>query len=192
MIRNVMAGSLVALTAMVVAPHGLGQTPGAAGSNGDAALPEANRPAATRAVDHGGSTTRIAFWYRKREPERSFQYQVYDVRRGQSTRAVEEWLAVMRTRYPAYVAEFIDADSAEATVAAIAREREIVRVRQSRVDKIDGESLGRYLSRPLASWEPRRTSPEVRQRKLPTLGRRSTAGGMSSVPLFMIPNPILR
>jgi len=46
----------------------------------------------------------IAFWYLRSDPLTSIRHQVYDVRKGQYTHAVTDWLETLRTRYPAYSA----------------------------------------------------------------------------------------
>ena len=45
---------------------------------------------------------KIAVWYRRDRPLDTFKYQVYDLRKGEYTRAVDDWLTFLRTRYPAY------------------------------------------------------------------------------------------
>jgi hypothetical protein len=46
----------------------------------------------------------VAFWYLRADPLTSLRHKVYDVRKGQYTRAVTDWLETMRTRYPTYAA----------------------------------------------------------------------------------------
>ena len=41
-------------------------------------------------------------WYRRDGPLDTFKYQVYDVRKGQYTPAVDVWIQLLRTKYPAY------------------------------------------------------------------------------------------
>ena len=41
-------------------------------------------------------------WYRRDRPLETFKYQVYDVRKGQYTPAVDAWIQLLRTKYPAY------------------------------------------------------------------------------------------
>jgi hypothetical protein len=47
---------------------------------------------------------KIAFWYRRSDPLTSIRHQVYDVRRGEYTRAVDDWLETIRVKHPAYAA----------------------------------------------------------------------------------------
>jgi hypothetical protein len=46
----------------------------------------------------------IAFWYRRSDPLNTFRHQVYDVRKGQYTVAVEQWLRTMQAHHPDYIA----------------------------------------------------------------------------------------
>src|SRR4051812_28762819 len=46
----------------------------------------------------------IAFWYRRSDPLNTFRHRVYDVRKGQYTGAVEQWLRTMQEHHPDYVA----------------------------------------------------------------------------------------
>lgn len=45
---------------------------------------------------------KVVFWYRRDRPIETFQYQVYDVRKGEYTRAVDDWADMMRKRYRSY------------------------------------------------------------------------------------------
>ncbi len=51
---------------------------------------------------------RIAIWYDRARPLGTFKYQVYDLRKGEYTRAVDDWLTHLRTRYPGYEAKLRD------------------------------------------------------------------------------------
>lgn len=55
------------------------------------------QPDAPSRVDY-----KVAFWYRRDRPIETFQYQVYDVRKGEYTKAVDDWTNMMRTKYPGY------------------------------------------------------------------------------------------
>jgi hypothetical protein len=46
---------------------------------------------------------RVIVWYRRSRPLETFEYQVYDVRKGEYTAAVDDWLSLMRTKYTGYV-----------------------------------------------------------------------------------------
>jgi len=45
---------------------------------------------------------KVVFWYRRDRPIETFQYQVYDVRKGEYTTAVDDWADMMRKRYRGY------------------------------------------------------------------------------------------
>src|SRR5437867_2934717 len=87
MIRNVRLGRvLVLVLALLLAAD---RAPGQA--------PSAPPPAA--AADY-----KIAFWYHRSDPLNTFHYQVYDLRQGQYTGAVEDWLRTMQANHPDYAA----------------------------------------------------------------------------------------
>ncbi len=45
---------------------------------------------------------KVVFWYRRDRPIETFQYQAYDVRKGEYTKAVVDWAAMMRKKHPGY------------------------------------------------------------------------------------------
>jgi len=45
---------------------------------------------------------KVVFWYRRSRPIETFQYQVYDARKGEYTSAVDDWQNMMRARFPGY------------------------------------------------------------------------------------------
>jgi hypothetical protein len=45
---------------------------------------------------------RVAVWYDRARPLDSFRYQVYDLRKGEYTRAVDDWVALLQARFPGY------------------------------------------------------------------------------------------
>jgi hypothetical protein len=61
---------------------------------------------------------KVAFWYRRSDPLNTFRHQVYDLRKGQYTGAVDDWLRRMQADHPDYVAYVkeirLDPDSGEA------------------------------------------------------------------------------
>ena len=65
----------------------------------------AAHPDAPRRVDY-----KVAFWYRRDRPIETFRYQVYDVRKGEYTRAVDDWTTMMRKKYPGYEVAVRDVD----------------------------------------------------------------------------------
>src|SRR5262245_14292871 len=80
------------LTLLVVT---LGVVPG---RNAFAQVGPAARPqAAVKRIDF-----KVVVWYLRDRPLATFKYQIYDVRRDEYTPAVDAWLELMRTRFPAY------------------------------------------------------------------------------------------
>jgi hypothetical protein len=68
------------------------------------ALASAEPPAVANPSSERPADYVVAFWYLRADPLTSLRHQVYDVRKGQYTRAVTDWLETMRTRYPAHAA----------------------------------------------------------------------------------------
>ncbi|MGO9467863.1 MAG: hypothetical protein ACLQIB_03785 [Isosphaeraceae bacterium] len=45
----------------------------------------------------------VLVWYRRDDPLGTFKYEVYDVRKGEYTAAVDAWVRNIETKYPAYL-----------------------------------------------------------------------------------------
>jgi hypothetical protein len=45
---------------------------------------------------------KVIIWYRRDQPLATFKYQIYNVRKGEYTPAVETWLELMRTKFRGY------------------------------------------------------------------------------------------
>ncbi len=71
-----------------------------AGDDGKAQKPAA---APAPAVDLTGADLVVLVWYREGNALETFKDQVYDVRKGEYTPAVDDWVAMMRRKYPGYV-----------------------------------------------------------------------------------------
>jgi hypothetical protein len=61
------------------------------------------RPGQAAKTPSGRADFKVVVWYRRNDPLASFQYQVYDVRKGEYTEAVEAWTRDIPTKYPAYL-----------------------------------------------------------------------------------------
>ncbi|MHB1558847.1 MAG: hypothetical protein ACYC61_15450, partial [Isosphaeraceae bacterium] len=59
--------------------------------------------ASVPAVDLAGADFVVLVWYRGDDALETFKYQVYDVRKGEYTGAVDDWVAMMRRKFPGYV-----------------------------------------------------------------------------------------
>jgi hypothetical protein len=77
------------------AARALGFGPGEAA--GGARVGQASKPAPRR------TDFVVLVWYRRKDPLGTFQYQVYDVRKGEYTDAVDAWVQDISTNYPAYL-----------------------------------------------------------------------------------------
>jgi hypothetical protein len=73
-----------------------------AGASDQASAPRAESQAPPSATSHGADFV-VAIWYRRDQPLDTFKYQVYDLRKGQYSKAVDDWLALMRAKYTTYV-----------------------------------------------------------------------------------------
>jgi hypothetical protein len=51
----------------------------------------------------GSVDFKVLVWYRRDDPLGTFKYQVYDVRKGEYTRAVDEWIELVRNKHPDYI-----------------------------------------------------------------------------------------
>jgi len=58
---------------------------------------------------------KVVVWYSKADPIDTFQYQAYDLRKNEYTPAVDEWVEMMRTRFPNYEVIVRDVDVARET-----------------------------------------------------------------------------
>jgi hypothetical protein len=56
---------------------------------------------------------RVVIWFDKSRPIETFRYQAYDLRANQYTKAVEDWLRLIASRYPGYQAYTRDVDLAQ-------------------------------------------------------------------------------
>jgi hypothetical protein len=52
----------------------------------------------------------VLVWYRRDDPLATFQYQVYDVRKGEFTQAVENWIKNVQRDFPGYIVHVRDVD----------------------------------------------------------------------------------
>jgi len=77
-----------------------------AGATGPQATP--GRPAAKSE----GADFKVVVWFRRDRPLDTFKYQVYDLRKGQYTAAVDAWVEHLRTKYTAYDVKIHEVDLA--------------------------------------------------------------------------------
>ena len=82
----------LAILAIAATPRPAPGGPGEAGSG--------RRPAVVLRDD---TDYVVLVWYRGDDALGTFQYQTYDVRKGDYTPAVDDWIVMMRTKYPHYV-----------------------------------------------------------------------------------------
>jgi hypothetical protein len=71
--------------------------PGEASGRANLASSEASR-------GDGHSEFKVLIWFRRADPLATFNYQVYDLRKGEFTSAVVAWIKDIDAKYPAYTA----------------------------------------------------------------------------------------
>jgi hypothetical protein len=54
-------------------------------------------------VSAGATDFKVLVWYRRDDALGTFKYQVYDVRKGEYSAAVEAWIKDIPAKYPAYI-----------------------------------------------------------------------------------------
>ena len=89
--------------AMAAAPRGADAGPGEAGGG--------HRSARTSGPALGRADFVVLIWYRRNDPLGTFQYQTYDVRKGEYTGAVDDWIKLMREKHPSYLVRVHDGRS---------------------------------------------------------------------------------
>jgi hypothetical protein len=61
------------------------------------------KSAGAKATTLAGADHVVLIWYRRDQPLETFQYQTYDVRKGEYTPAVDDWIALMQAKHPRYL-----------------------------------------------------------------------------------------
>jgi len=151
---------------------------------------------------------KIAFWFRRDDPLNTFQFQAYDLRKGQYNPAVvEAWLTRIQRDYPSYKAYIRDVrlapgEEARKKVASVIIEEHIatggpytgVGLHGTR-DSIFGNAVGSFYHPPgfgLTSEAPRyfgRAEFAKPLRGLPEVGNGLGSAGVVSPPSYPFPVP---
>jgi hypothetical protein len=76
-----------------------GKTDGSFGP-GEAGAHSASQRAGERVAEK--ADFKVLVWYRKRDPLGTFKYEIYDVRKGEYTAEVDEWIKDVQTKFPGY------------------------------------------------------------------------------------------
>jgi hypothetical protein len=61
-----------------------------------------SKPAGPPSNSHSHIEFKVITWFRRDQPLATFKYQIYDLRKGEYTPAVDAWLDLMRSKHPAY------------------------------------------------------------------------------------------
>ena len=154
---------------------------------------EAGDPPAPAAVQ---ADFRVVVWYRRDRPLDTFRYQAYDLRKGEYSRAVDDWLVLLKTRYPAYEVHIRDVVLAREKGATEAlRLGSVIHRELLAAAAMEGIFLGEPLPR-LASPRPGFTLPAAP--RLPGASAFPTIGSSGAVdlnpprPSFPVPVPYPR
>jgi hypothetical protein len=166
-----------------------------AGIRADAAdPPDAGQPSPPAPSDF-----KLVVWYDRARPFDSFQYRVYNVTRGQYTKAVDDWMGLMDREFPRYsvaVRELraVEADSA-ATVAAAVDDEKLTLAKSilqkysigdaRRRSSYDSGYSGLWLSPAPSSIGNRSPFKNPAPRITPGLG----SARMSPPPTYLFPTP---
>jgi hypothetical protein len=92
--------SLLVLT--IPRPAVAGYGPGEAAGGAQAARSAQRSPA--------HADFKVLVWYRRDDSLGTFKYQIYDVRKGEYTPAVDAWIKDIQARFPAYIVMIRDVD----------------------------------------------------------------------------------
>jgi hypothetical protein len=117
---------------------------------------------------------RVVVWYRRDQPLETFKYQAYDQRKGEYTPAVDDWITLLRTKYPAY----------QVRVRNVFLDREKGATEALKVGSVIREELlgaaalqGVFLGTPALGPPTRPLFPRIEARAAPAvLGRPTPAG----------------
>lgn len=129
-----------------------------------AAASQAGSPAPPSATSRHADF-KVAIWYRRDRPLDTFRYQIYDLRKGQYTEAVDDWLTLMRTSFPTYEAVVRDVDLArEKGETESLKVGSIIRQELLAAAALEGVFIGGAAAGPSRSLYPRPGLPPAPER----------------------------
>ena len=97
---------LVAETALILLSLPLAAS--AFSGPGEAASHAKSQPVAKNAAPH--TDYKVLIWYRKNDSLGTFKFEIYDVRKGEFTPEVDDWIKNIKAKYPAYYVALRDVD----------------------------------------------------------------------------------
>jgi hypothetical protein len=142
----------------------------------------------------------VVFWFRAKDPLGTLRYQTYDVRKGQYTTQVDDWLSLVMAQYPDYIAfrrplDLKGRDPARAVEEAVRAERDELaraltqvakdRLREARLRDARLLYERGYLGP--TTWGARPGSSASRSRVAPLYPPGDS--GYRSTPRYLFPNP---
>jgi hypothetical protein len=154
-------------------------------------------PAVARADDPPARADfKIVVWYHRDRPLDTFKYQVYDLRKGEYTRAVDDWLLLMKTRYPGYVVHVRDVELArEKGATETMRVGSVIHRELLAAAAMEGIFLGDSLPRVVSPRPGARMPPTPRfpgASSFPSIGASGAVDLNPPRPSFPVPVPFPR
>jgi hypothetical protein len=145
------------------------------------------------------SDFKLVLWYDRARPSASLQHRVYNVTRGQYTKAVDDWMGLMAREFPRYtvlVRELTVAEAGSAEKVAAAVEDEKLALAKSIMEKYgigDARRRSSYASGYSGLWLAPSPSSKANlspyknpvPRSFPELG----SARMTPMPGYLFPNP---
>lgn len=135
---------------------------------------------------------KVVFWYHRRSPLETFRHQVYDVRKGEYTPHVDDWLEKLRKEYPHYLAYVKE--------VTLKEERERARPQEAVANAVRAElvaAVAPTVRKRIRQPEPFifggsstfQSAPARSARSTQLMPRSSGAPGSYGPPAYTFPNP---
>jgi len=168
----------------------------AIGVRSRADLPEAPQPEAA-----GTAVFKLVIWYDRSRPFETYRYRAYNLGKGEYTKAVGDWMALMERSYPGYTVlvrevAVTEGDPADKVTAAVADEKLALAksIMQANGFGVPGRRSEYGSGYSGLSWSPQTTAPrrDASSFKNATPGSFSPLGAAHTVPspTYPFPNPM--
>ena len=159
----------------------------------------AERPDAGPPPPPASSVYKLLIWYDRTHPFDSFQSRAYNITRGQYTKAVDDWMALMHRDYPRYtivVHELtVAGGDADGKIAAAVEDEKLALAKQILRKYGIGDEWRRpgYRSGYMGIWAPpaaeRRPGPTPFESPIPNRFPPLGSARMTPAPGYLFPNP---
>jgi hypothetical protein len=160
----------------------------AAAGPGEAA--SGRKSAGANATNLAGADHVVVIWYRLDQPLETFKYQTYDIRKGEYTPAVDDWIALMHAEHSRYLVlvRKVDlsrerGDTDQLKIGSVIHRELLIAAAHS------GVILGAPLQIGPGSYATQRQTPNTPKRvEMPGAGGASNlAPGAAGIPMFPRP-----